>query len=284
MNRLSPLNRLLLRLIGILLAISLFLGALRFNSSFQGYSNSAYGFISSLRVTLFDHPIQSISDFITDFTSLYALKEENDRLRQQIDLLEQFQARLEEAYRDIEDLKTLNDLKMAMTDYHLIAAMVLNRSADTFDHIISLNIGTADGVEVNDAVISTTGLIGKVKSVSEQSCTVILLTTEQELNKVSVKIQISSTSTAEALLEFYDPNNGAYVLSLLENNSSITEGMTVISSGLGATYPSGLLVGTVLKVETQQSSGGILVYVTPSADFMHLNYVAVVKRGVTHVD
>ena len=60
--------------------------------------------------------------------------------------------------------------------------------------------------------------------------------------------------------------------------------MTVISSGLGATYPSGLLVGTVSKVQTQQNSGGVTVYVTPSADFGHLNYVAVVKRGVTDVD
>jgi rod shape-determining protein MreC len=284
MKRLSPLNRILVRLIGILLAVSLFLGVLRFNSTFQGYGNSAYGFFSSLRVTLFDDPFNAITNFVDDFTSLYALQAENDRLRQQIDLLEQFQARLEEAYRDIEDLKTLNDLKIAMTDYHLIAAMVLNRPADTFDHMLTLNIGSADGVEVNDAVISNRGLIGKVKTVTDQTCTVLLLTTEQELNKVSVKIQVSSTATAEALLEYYDVNSGAYVLSLLQNDSSITEGMTVISSGLGATYPSGLLVGTVSKVQTQQNSGGVTVYVTPSADFGHLNYVAVVKRGVTNVD
>jgi len=284
MNRLSPLNRILVRLIGILLAVSLFLGILRFNSTFQDYGNSAYGFISSMRVTLFDDPIQSISDFVSDLSTLYALKAENDRLRQQIDLLEQFQARLEEAYRDIEDLKTLNDLKMAMTDYHLIAALVLNRPSDTFDHIITLNIGSADGVEVNDAVISSTGLIGKVKDVSDKTCRVLLLTTEQELNKVSVKIQVSSVLTAEALLEYYDVNSGSYVLSLLQNDSSITEGMTVISSGLGATYPSGLLVGKVSKVETQQNSGGVTLYVTPAADFSHLNYVAVVKRGVTDVD
>jgi rod shape-determining protein MreC len=284
MNRLSPLNRILVRLIGILLAVSLFLGILRFNSTFQDYGNSAYGFISSMRVTLFDDPIQSISDFVSDLSSLYALKAENDRLRQQIDLLEQFQARLEEAYRDIEDLKTLNDLKMAMTDYHLIAALVLNRPSDTFDHIITLNIGSADGVEVDDAVISSTGLIGKVKDVSDKTCRVLLLTTEQELNKVSVKIQVSSVLTAEALLEYYDVNSGSYVLSLLQNDSSITEGMTVISSGLGATYPSGLLVGKVSKVETQQNSGGVTLYVTPAADFSHLNYVAVVKRGVTDVD
>lgn len=279
MNRLTPFNRFLLKVIGGLLALSLFLAAIRLNSGVQGAADQAYGFISSMRVTLFDNPIQSVGDFFHDFTTLYALKAENERLRQQIDLMAQFQARLEEAYRDINDLKTLNDLKTTMTQSHLIAAMVLNRSADTFNHMITLNVGSADGIEVSDAVISSTGLIGKVKSLSTNTCEVLLLTTENETNKVSVKIQVSAVDTAEALLEYYDPNSGAYILSLLDTNATITQGMTVLSSGLGATYPSGLLVGTVLKVESQQSTGGVKIYVTPAADFAHLNYVAVVKRG-----
>lgn len=284
MKRLSALNRILIRIIAGLLAIALFLGALRFSSTFSGYADEAFSFVSAMRVTLFDRPLQAAGDFLHDLTTLYQLKAENDRLRKQIDLLAQFQARLEEAYRDIEDLKTLNDLKTAMTDYHLIAAMVLNRPADTFNHRITLDIGATDGVEINDAVISSDGLIGKVISVTDQSADVLLLTTEQTLNKVSVKIQISQTATAEALLENYDPNSGSYILTLLETNSTIAPGMTVISSGLGATYPSGLLVGTVLKVETTQAAGGVLVYVTPAANFAHLNYVAVVKRGTSHVD
>jgi rod shape-determining protein MreC len=284
MKRLSPLNRILLKVIGVLLALSLFLAGLRTNASIQGASAQAYGLITSLRVTLFDNPIQSLGNFVSDFTSLYTLKAENDRLRNQIDMLEQFQARLQEAYRDIEDLRILNELKTTMTQYHLIAAMVYNRPADTFNHTLTLNIGSADGVELNDAVISSEGLIGKVTTLTEKSCVVLLLTTEQEVNKVSVKIQTSQTATAEALLEYYDVNTGTYILSLLETNSSITEGMTVISSGLGATYPSGLLVGTVSKAEVRQSSSGVMIYVTPAADFTHLNYVAVVKRGVIHVD
>jgi rod shape-determining protein MreC len=147
-----------------------------------------------------------------------------------------------------------------------------------------LNVGTLDGVELNDAVISSKGLIGKVSTITPNSCEVLLLTTEQELNKVSVKIRISASDTAEALLEYYDVNSGSYILSLLETNASITEGMTVISSGLGETYPSGLLVGTVSKVEAQQSAGGVKVYVTPAADFANINYVAIVKRGNLNVD
>lgn len=274
----------MLRVIAGLVALALFFGIFRLSSTFSKTAADAYGFVTSLRVTLFDQPIEAIGNFVHDVTTFYDLKAENERLRKQIDLLAQFQARLEEAYRDIEDLKTLNDLKSAMTEHHLIAAMVLNRPSDTFDHSLILDIGTLDGVEVNDAVISSLGLIGKVKSVTDSTCEVLLLTTEKEISKVSVKVQVSQTITVEAILQNYDPNQGAYLLTLLETNASVTEGMTVITSGLGATYPSGLLVGTVQSVETNQSSGSVKVLVTPAADFAHLNYVAVVKRGVTDVD
>jgi rod shape-determining protein MreC len=284
MNRLNPFNRFLLKIVGVCLALSLLLAMFRLNDQVEGTVNQAYGFFSSLRYTLFDNPIQSIGNFMDDFSSLYSLKAENERLRKQIDLLEQFQARLDEAYRDIEDLKVLNDLKLSMSEYHLIAALVINRTPDAFNHVLGLNVGTVDGVELNDAVISSTGLIGKVTSITSNSCEVLLLTTEEELNKVSVKIRITQTDTAEALLEYYDVNSGSYILSLLETNASINEGMTVISSGLGETYPSGLLVGTVSKVEVQQSAGGVKVYVTPAADFAHINYVAIVKRGNLNVD
>lgn len=284
MNRFNPLNRFLLKVIAVLLAVTVFLGAFRLNSTVEGVSNQAYGFFSSLRYTLFDQPIQSIGDFVNDFTSLYALKAENDRLRQQIDMLSQFQARLGEAYRDIQDLKTLNDLKLAMSEYHVIASLVINRPADSFNHVLTLNVGSDDGVELNDAVISSKGLIGKVTVLTPSSCQVLLLTTEQALNKVSVKIQISATDTTEALLEYYDLNEGAYVLNLLETDTSVTPGMSVISSGLGETYPSGLLVGRVLKVENAQGADSIKVFVSPAADFGHLNYVAIIKRGNPNVD
>ncbi|NTW91719.1 MAG: hypothetical protein HGA35_07315, partial [Erysipelotrichaceae bacterium] len=44
-------------------------------------------------------------------------------------------------------------------------------------------------------------------------------------------------------------------------------------------YPSGLLVGTVNHVENLPNAIGLKILVKPAADFYHLNYVAVVKRG-----
>jgi rod shape-determining protein MreC len=278
-NRWSKFNRFLLKIGGVLLAGTLFLAAFRMSPWMQEGASEAYGFFSSVRYTLIDAPIKTMASLVNDFATLYQLREENRRLRLQIDLLAQFQARLEEAYRDIDDLKTLNDLKLAMTDYTVIASTVINRPYGTYTHTITLDVGTEEGVEIGDAVINAGGLIGKVISVQSHTCDVLLLTTEQALNKVSVKIQLNATTTADALLEYYDVNRGGFVLTLLNSTSSITDNMTVITSGLGLTYPSGLLVGWIEGTEFETGSSGIQILARPAADFSKLDYVLVVKRG-----
>ena len=275
-NRWNKFNRFLLKIGGVLLAGSLILAAFRFSPWMQEGASEAYGFFSSVRYTLIDAPLKTMATLVSDFATLYQLREENRRLRLQIDLLAQFQARLEEAYRDIDDLKTLNDLKLAMTDYTVIASTVINRPFGTYTHSITLDVGTVEGVEIGDAVINAGGLIGKVTSVQSHTCEVLLLTTEQALNKVSVKIQLNATTTADALLEYYDANRGGYVLTLLNSTSSITDNMTVMTSGLGLTYPSGLLVGWIEGTEFEAGSSGIQVLVRPAADFTKLDYVLVV--------
>ena len=278
-NRWNKFNRFLMKIGGVLLAGSLFLAAYRWNPWMQQNANEVYGFFSSVRYTLIDAPLQTFATMVNDFATLYRLRDENRRLRLQIDLLAQFQARLEEAYRDIDDLKTLNELKLAMTDFNVIASTVINRPYGTYTHSLTLDVGSQDGVEIGDAVINASGLIGKVVSVQSQTCDVLLLTTEQAINKVSVKIQINATTTADALLEYYDANRSAYVLTLLNSTSSITNNMTVITSGLGLTYPSGLLVGWIDGSEYEAGSSGIQVLARPAADFTELNYVLVIKRG-----
>jgi len=278
-NRWSKFNRFLLKIGGVLLAGTLFLASFRLNPWVQQAADETYGFFSSVRFTLIDAPLKTMTSLVSDFAKLYQLREENRRLRIQIDLLAQFQARLEEAYRDIDDLKTLNDLKLAMTDHQVIAATVINRPYGTYTHTVTLDIGVADGVAIGDAVVNPGGLLGKVLSVQQNTCEVLLLTTEQAINKVSVKIQLNSTTTADALLEYYDANRGGYVLTLLNSTSSIRDNMTVITSGQGLTYPSGLLVGWIEGNEFETNSSGIQVLARPAADFTQLNYVLVIKRG-----
>jgi rod shape-determining protein MreC len=53
--------------------------------------------------------------------------------------------------------------------------------------------------------------------------------------------------------------------------------MTVITSGMGGVFPSGLLVGTVSETVVLTNAVGMNVYVAPAASFSDFSYISVVK-------
>ncbi len=279
MKKMTPIQKVLAIFASILLVITISLSLIQMSVPKLGKDQTSYNFFAQLQYALIQRPATAVTSFMFDFSSLWKAMDENKVLRSQVELIALYQAKLEEAYRDINDLKKFNELLLSLSESETISATVIQRSLESFTHTIVLNIGSKDNVALGDAVISSKGLIGKVSSVSENTSVVLLLTSELEINKITVKIQVDAAKTSEAILEKYDPNTQSYSLKLLDTNSSITEGMKVISSGSGGLFPSGLLVGTVNHVENLPNAIGLKVLVTPAADFFHLNYVAVVKRG-----
>lgn len=281
MRKLSPLQKILISLISILVSVTLILNVIQMTRPTQAQLGEGFRFYAQLQYALVQRPIYAITTFAQDVSTLWSTMAENKKLREQIELIATYQSRLEEAYRDIEDLKQLNQLRLSLSEASTISASVIQRSMDSFSHSIVLNVGSNDGVEEGDAVINSFGLLGKVVKVSEKTSIVLLLTTELDINKISVKIQIDQAKTSEAILERYDPNTLSYSLKLLDTNSSITTGMKVITSAAGGMFPSGLLVGVVNLVETLPNTIGLKILVTPAADFYDLSYVLVVKRGLS---
>lgn len=282
MEKMSPIQKALAIIASILLVLILSLNVIVITSPKLGREQTSYYFFAQVQYALIQRPANAVTGFFEDLTKLWSTMEENKILRSQIELISVYQAKLEEAYRDIDDLKKINELLLSMSESETISATIIQRSMENFTNTVVINIGSADGVELGDAVISSKGLIGKVTSLSENTSVVLLLTTELEMNKITVKIQVDPSKTSEAILEKYDPNTQSYLLKLLDTNSSITEGMKVVSSGSGGLFPSGLLVGTVNHVETLPNAIGLKILVEPAADFYHLNYVAVVKRGTVN--
>jgi rod shape-determining protein MreC len=276
MKRLTLFQRILMILIAVVMAVTFLLNVVKVAQPVAGAQAAGYGFFAMLRYALIENPIESLTSITEDIASFYKLKQENDYYRSQLEMLALYRAELEEAYRQIAQLKEVAGIKTAANEYTLSSAKVIYRSFDTFNHALVINQGSAEGVQVNQAVITTKGLIGKVVEVFDHSAIVRLLTTQDVQNKVAVKIQLSPSTSAEAVLERYDPNRNAFVLQLLDTNSAVLKDMTVISSGLGGVFPAGLLVGTVTEVEQLVNAIGMKIYVSPAANFRSFDYVFVV--------
>ena len=148
-------------------------------------------------------------------------------------------------------------------------------SASTYD-TITIDVGEKDGIQKDQAVVSVEGLIGKVVEVSKYTSKVKLLTSEDKLNTVSIKVLDEDGNASMGILESYDVGKGRYVITLFDEGAEIKKGMTVMTSGNGGVYPSGLLIGEVESVQALISQTGQTIYAKPIKNFQSFEYVSVV--------
>ncbi|HCE11658.1 MAG TPA: rod shape-determining protein MreC, partial [Enterococcus sp.] len=121
-------------------------------------------------------PIRWIESGANSVKNLFVTFEENERLKEKLDSYDELAQSNENYQREIDALKEELALNETLTNYDKISANVINRSPDTWQDMLVVDQGTKDGVEINMAVMSQKGLIGRVIEVNAASSKVELLT------------------------------------------------------------------------------------------------------------
>jgi len=76
----------------------------------------------------------------------------------------------------------------------------------------------------------------------------------------------------------YSAKNNSYTVEGIGENLTIPKGAEVVTTGMGDIFPSGLLVGYVTKVTTDNFDLSKVAVVESSVNFNDLDYVSVLKR------
>lgn len=265
----------ILTLVVSLLGMGVFKRSAFYESSDRGF----FGFFSMLRYSLIDYPIKTVTNFSKDIATSWDLRYENDALREQLAFSHQWQTRVKELENEVFELKELNGLKGLHTDMSLVQAKVMNRSLETWDSALTIDLGSDDGVAVGDGVITPYGIVGRVISVTQGQSIVSLITANNDYSQVSVKIEIASGRFVQGILNSYNNDTGLFTVKLMETSSSILPEMLVSTSGMGGIFPAGLLMGSVDSVKAVADSAGFIVYVKSLVDFNDIQYVSVVKKS-----
>ena len=197
------------------------------------------------------------------------LREKNRKLREENIQLRNFIARNLDT--EVDTFKRVIDTAYNQ-QYYYIRATVLNNSIFRQHNYITLDKGRAAGVKPEMGVISSEGIVGVVRGVSENFSSVISLL-NSELS-VSAKLKNSG---------YYGSFNWTgrdYRYGKLQDiplHVDVSIGDTVITSGYSAIFPEGILVGFV---EEYQEKGGRFLELTVelSTDFKKLNNVYIVKN------
>ena len=275
MRRLNHLQRVLAILIVIVLGIGTCMIGLRQ----QALSNMGYSDWTYIQYGLIEYPITSLANVFNDVANLWHQQDDNEYLKQELAEQKSYKTLYEEESNKNEELEKLLDVKNSNSSMKMISCSVIRRSSETWNQSITISAGSSQGVKVGMLVQSSEGMIGLVTKTQVNTSTVELLTSENLVNDIAVKISLQDGSTVEGVIQSYDPDRNEYSMSLFNNDATVTSGQAVATSGQGGNYPSGIFVGTVTEVERDDSSIISTVYVKPVSNMQSFKYVMVVGNG-----
>lgn len=191
------------------------------------------------------------------YTENAALREANARLMQWQNVATQLEAE-NAALREL--LHYTSDEKLSFT-----TAKVISDRAGPLSRTVLLNAGTQLGIAEGQPVINGDGLIGRIIETGKHSSRVLLLS---DLNS---RMPVITTQSRERSIAAGD-NSDLLTLLYLADDSNVTVGEKLVTSGDGDTVPAGLPVGEIISIEKGVAK------VRPYANWFRLNYVSAIHR------
>ena len=222
-------------------------------------------------------PFNWIFTKIDDYKELINIREKYQKLLPEVDRIDSLTTENIELRKQLESMKEELNIKYTINQYEYLNATVISRNISYWYNTITIDKGTYNGVETNMVVVNSDGLIGKVVSTTTFTSDVKLLTTSDTNNKISVAIS-NGSNKLYGLIKDYNYNTNSLEVEGISNTETVSIGDSVYTSGLGGVFPSGILIGKVTEITTDEYDLAKIINVSPIADFDNINYVAILKR------
>jgi rod shape-determining protein MreC len=203
------------------------------------------------------------------YFALRGVQAENESLRQQVaDLEVRLQEQRALALR-AERLQATLGLRDS-TNLPTLAAEIIAGNPNAGLMTVTVNRGTADGVEADMAVIAPKGVVGRVIGpVASHAARVQLI-----VDRNAAVGAVSERTRAGGMVVGVD-GDPPLAMELVSNLADVAVGDVIVSSGVDGIYPRGFNIGKVEKSERGPSLHR-LIAVRPAVDFSSLEDVLIV--------
>ncbi len=208
-----------------------------------------------------------------------SLLAENQALQNELAKLREALREGQRSARENVLLRELLALRQVRQNLQFASARILSPSADNWSGTLTIDKGSRQGVALRQCVVDSTGaLVGTVGEVGTNHALVYLLTDSAfEMGGEAV-----STGEAGLLTGTFSPaGSGSLLLTQLAKGTAVAPGDEVTTLSAQGVYPSGLLVGTVNRVEDDPSGLTRTAWVTPSVSLDSLRQVFVITDYTT---
>lgn len=209
-------------------------------------------------------------------TSYFGLAEKNRALVEQNALLQERILALESMSTQhlLDSLSKEEALqRVHRTGYRITPAQVVDKSINKTDNYITLDRGTADGVEPDMGVMGVDGIVGVVYKCTEHYSLVMPLLNSK--SRVSCKVYGSGDI---GYLQWTGGDSRYAMLHDLPRYADVAVGDTIVTSGNSSFFPEGLMVGIVNELYPSQDGLYVALKVELATQFAKLEHAFVLGR------
>ena len=211
-----------------------------------------------------------IYDRVNNFKEFLLLKKENKRLSEENAYLRNLME-LREKDSVVTDL-VLADTTRYMQKYQYTSAKVINNNYRKNNNYLTIDRGSASGIEPDLGVINSKGIVGITKSVSKNYATVLSVLNVN--SRINAKLLNSDHFGS---LSWDNEDFNVVQLQDLPVQATIYVGDTVVTGGKSTIFPEGIPIGTIRDFRTRNNRYEY-INIALFNDMSSIGYVQVVKN------
>ena len=205
----------------------------------------------------------SIINLNSSITSYFSLAQINQGLQKEN---EELKSRLfNQEILISNDFVFLND-SVFKNQYGFVYSKVISSQFKNRENILVLNKGSKNGIQNGMGVIGDIGLIGVVSGVGKYYCSVLPIIN----NKFELAIRHKSTHSFGVVKWLADDDWQTATVEDIPSYMKVSPGDLIETSGATGIFPSGILVGKVIKVDEIEGSQFLNIKIAISENYASL--------------
>jgi rod shape-determining protein MreC len=229
-----------------------------------------------------DRALKPARDLVNWFDETFDAKGENSKLHTELEAARKEAVGAQAALAENKQLRKLLELDEGgaiPSGYEPVTGRVIARSPTVWFSDITLDIGSGDGVRVNDPVVNGDGLVGTVNAVTSGSSEVTLIADHS--SAVSAKV-VPPGVQGVVRPSVGDPSD--LILDFIDSSKRVHAGLSVVTAGwraqdLASKFPPNIPIGEITEAGIVEQEAQQQVHLRPFADLANLDLVQVLAGG-----
>jgi rod shape-determining protein MreC len=229
-----------------------------------------------------DRALKPARDLVNWFDKTFDARGRNSRLHSELEVAREQAVGAQAALAENAQLKKLLQLDRGgaiPSGYKPVTGRVIARSPTVWFADVGIDVGSGDGVSVDDPVVNGDGLVGTVSAVTGGSAQVTLIADHS--SAVSAKVVPVGV---QGLIRPNVGDPGDLILDFIDSSKHVHRGQAVVTAGWRAQgfesgFPPNIPIGEVTAASIVEQEAQQQVHVRPYADLRDLDIVQVLTGG-----